>query len=232
VDAVWADVVRSVLSDKDKGNFNETLQKPHMLVEINGHNNVVVFYVTLPGPAISPLLELLRKYGVGSKFGRIILTSLEYMKPDLTNPLTQENLTLQMTRDIADDSKKSTKSVKPLQGIQHFQKARKTTEELYNEISNGANMNINTWLMLCGACTIAAGGLVTGVTVFIVAAMLVSPIMGPILGMTFGYRVGDFKLFQVGFINEIKMAFTAYAIGCFYGSVLGDVGKTYNWPNR
>ncbi len=61
-------------------------------------------------------------------------------------------------------------------------KARKTTEELYNEISNGANMNVNTWLNLIGASTIAAGGLTTNATVFIVAAMLVSPIMGPILG--------------------------------------------------
>ncbi|RYG64038.1 DUF389 domain-containing protein [archaeon] len=44
----------------------------------------------------------------------------------------------------------------------------------------------------------AAGGLTTGVLVFIVAAMLVSPIMGPILGMTMGYRVADFQLFKTG----------------------------------
>jgi uncharacterized membrane protein len=35
---------------------------------------------------------------------------------------------------------------------------------------------------LIGASFIAAGGLSTNTTVFIVAAMLVSPIMGPILG--------------------------------------------------
>lgn len=44
-------------------------------------------------------------------------------------------------------------------------------------------MSINTWLNLVGACVIAAGGLTTNTTVFIVAAMLVSPIMGPILGI-------------------------------------------------
>lgn len=77
----------------------------------------------------------------------------------------------------------------------------------------------------------AAGGLITGALVFIVAAMLVSPIMGPILGMTMGYRVADFQLFRTGFYNEIKMAITTYLVGCFFGVVLGDVGNTYKWPN-
>ena len=76
---------------------------------------------------------------------------------------------------------------------------------MYNEISNNAQMTINTWLNLFGKCyvqfvilntvhnfnkfktpgasTMAAGGLVTGALVFIVAGMLVSPIMGPILGI-------------------------------------------------
>jgi uncharacterized membrane protein len=75
-----------------------------------------------------------------------------------------------------------------------------------------------------GASIMAAGGLTTGVLVFVVAAMLVSPIMGPILGMTLGYRVADWPLFKTGFINEIKMAFVAYLIGCCFGVVLGDVG--------
>lgn len=110
-------------------------------------------------------------------------------------------------------------------------KARLTTEELFNNISNQANMNINTWMNLIGASTIAAGGLATNVTVFIVASMLVSPIMGPILGMTFGYRVSDWPLFKTGFINEVKMALVAFVTGGLCGLLLGDVGNTYKWPN-
>jgi uncharacterized hydrophobic protein (TIGR00271 family) len=102
---------------------------------------------------------------------------------------------------------------------------------MYNEISQGANMTVNTWMNLIGACTMAACGLTTNVVVFIVAAMLVSPIMGPILGMVMGYRVADFQLFKTGFLNEMKMALTAYICGCCFGVVLGDVGNTYKWPN-
>ena len=72
----------------------------------------------------------------------------------------------------------------------------------------------------------AAGGLTTNVLVFTVAAMLVSPIMGPILGMVMGYRVADFALFRMSFMNEFKMALVTYLVGCFYGVLLGDVGKT------
>ncbi len=77
----------------------------------------------------------------------------------------------------------------------------------------------------------AAGGLTTNVLVFTVAAMLVSPIMGPILGMVMGYRVADFALFRMSFMHEFKMALVTYLVGCFYGVLLGDVGKTYKWPN-
>lgn len=155
----------------------------------------------------------------------------------------------------AGDNNKDSKEKKnnPLKGFQHFMKARKTTEEMYNEISNNTNMTINTWLNLIGASTMAAGGLITNVNVFIVAAMLVSPIMGPILGlysphlfllqstcvntfynvlgMTMGYRVADFNLFKRGFVNEMKMALTTFLCGCLFGMALGNVGKTYKWPN-
>lgn len=181
-----------------------------------------------------------------------MLATVDYLKPDLAAPLVKPQLTLEQIQEEA-------KKPAPLKSFQHFKKARKTTEEMYNEISNNANININTWMNLVGkqpffslgfpaiilvhlhsfyyslydlgASTMAAGGLTTNVLVFTVAAMLVSPIMGPILGMVMGYRVADFTLFRTGFLNEVKMAMVTYLTGCFYGTMLGDVGKTYKWPN-
>jgi uncharacterized membrane protein len=170
------------------------------------------------------LLILRRRNGVGTSVGRIMLATIDYLKPDLSVPLVKPQLTLEQMQ--AEASKPP-----PLKSFQHFKKARKTTEEMYNEISNNSTMNINTWMNLIGASTMAAGGLTTNVLVFTVAAMLVSPIMGPIMGMVMGYRVADFNLFRTGFMNESKMALTTYVVGCFYGTLLGDVGKTYKWPN-
>jgi uncharacterized membrane protein len=191
-----------------------------MVVEITGVDKTL-FLITVPGPAVASTLEIFRKNGVGTSIGRVILCSLDYMKPDLTKPLFNDP-------EIA---KKEAAKPAALKGFQAFQKARKTTEEMFAEISNGANMTINTWLNLVGASLMAAGGLTSGALVFIVASMLVSPIMGPILGMTMGYRVADWPLFKTGFLNEMKMAFTTFFVGCLWGIVLGDVGNTYKWPN-
>jgi uncharacterized hydrophobic protein (TIGR00271 family) len=205
--------------------------KPSMVVELPGLKNTI-FFVTVPGPAVTPTLEYLRKNGIGVSVGRIILTAIDFLKPALDKPLQKI-----LVADPTDDEKNAlleggeVKPKKgPLKGFQHFQKARKTTEELYNEISNGSSINMNTFLNLVGASIMAAGGLTTNTTVYIVAAMLVSPIMGPILGMTLGYRIADWPLFRNSFISEIKMAVTAFLTGLFYGFILGDVGKTYNWP--
>lgn len=93
-----------------------------------------------------------------------------------------------------------------------------------------ANMTLNTWGNLIGAAVMAAGGLTSDYSVFIVAAMLVSPLMGPILGMTFGLRIGDSRLFWMSFYNEVKMAITAFLVGCVVGVLLGAYGHTGNWP--
>jgi uncharacterized membrane protein len=207
-----------------------------MVVEMMGRKNTV-FMVTVPGPAVSPTLEHLRKSGIGVSVGRVILTTIDYLKPELAKPLSrvpEEKKDDEEGAETKDgdenDGRKKRSKAPPLKGFQHFQKARRTTEELYNEISNGANMNMNTWMNLIGAALMSAGGLATNTTVFIVGGMLVSPIMGPILGMTFGYRIADWPLFRAGFINEFKMALAAFFIGLLYGFVLGDTGNTYNWP--
>ena len=75
------------------------------------------------------------------------------------------------------------------------------------------------------------GGATANASVFIVAAMLVSPIMGPILGMTFGYRVADWELLRRSFFNEFKMAITCFFVGFVVALFIGWAGvDTYNWP--
>lgn len=87
--------------------------------------------------------------------GRIILCSLDFLKPDLSKPLvapdaTEDNMKSDPHSPKPSDNKTAKKKPAPLTGFSHFQKARKTTEEMYNEISNGANMTINTWMNLIG----------------------------------------------------------------------------------
>lgn len=72
-----------------------------------------------------------------------MLTTIDYLKPDLNAPLVKPQLTIEQMQEEA-------KKPAPLKSFQHFKKARKTTEEMYNEISNNANTTINTWMNLIG----------------------------------------------------------------------------------
>ena len=50
---------------------------------------------------------------------------------------------------------------------------------------------------------IAAVGLVTNSSVTVVASMLVSPLMGPILAVTFGAKIRDLEMVTRGVRNEL-----------------------------
>lgn len=49
-----------------------------------------------------------------------------------------------------------------------------------------------------------------------------------ITGMTFGYRINNYRLFRKGFINEVKMAGGAWILGAFYALILGDLKSNSN----
>ena len=53
--------------------------------------------------------------------GRIILSTLDYMKPDLAKPLAKSDLTVQ---NMTEPEKKAA----PLKGFQHFQKVRENDD--------------------------------------------------------------------------------------------------------
>jgi uncharacterized membrane protein len=69
-------------------------------------------------------------------------------------------------------------------------------------------------------------------TVVIVASMLVSPIMGPVLGMTFGARIADWSLVRSSFWVETKAIIVCFLVGalitiCGAWSVIAET-----WPTN
>ncbi len=91
-------------------------------------------------------------------------------------------------------------------------------------------MSLDFLALLIIASILAGIGLITNSTVVIVASMLVSPIMGPVMGMTFGTRVLDWKLARESALVEVS----ALAIAIVIGAIVGfgsswSLGDT--WPN-
>lgn len=81
--------------------------------------------------------------------------------------------------------------------------------------------------------TIAGVGLVENSTVSIVASMLISPLMGPILAGTFGAVIHDRKLQIIGVRNELLGLFLTVLVGFVIGLIIGSVDDYYGtgqWP--
>nr|CAD7449641.1 unnamed protein product [Timema bartmani] len=82
---------------------------------------------------------------------------------------------------------------------------------------------------------VAAVGLVENNAVNIVAAMLLSPLMGPVMALTFGTMISDRKLQKIGVRSGIvgmgiSLVF-GYIFGCLVGCTESPWG-TGNWPTE
>jgi hypothetical protein len=82
----WSIPVKQCLEDRERCGILHNPEKPSMVSEIVGIENTI-FLITVPAVAVTPTLEVLRRNGIGISVGRMILTSLEYMRPELGVPL-------------------------------------------------------------------------------------------------------------------------------------------------
>ena len=76
-------------------------------------------------------------------------------------------------------------------------------------------------------------GLVQDSSVILVASMLVSPIMGPILAGVFGISIRNKKLFKIGTFREIYSLLICIAVGFLFGCLfhikLNGKGNVLTW---
>ena len=76
-------------------------------------------------------------------------------------------------------------------------------------------------------------GLVENSATNVVAAMLVSPLMGPVMSLTFGTIIADRDLQFVGFKSLMLGIFISILFGFIFGLILGttEMPWGYNdWP--
>jgi uncharacterized membrane protein len=78
-------------------------------------------------------------------------------------------------------------------------------------------------------------GLVENNSPNIVAAMLVSPLMGPVMSITFGTIVSDKSLQKSGLISLIVGMFISCLFGFVFGLILGTTEMPWgfgDWPTE
>lgn len=78
---------------------------------------------------------------------------------------------------------------------------RETTRDIIEEIKSGIEFRgSSVWILIC-AVFIASLGLNVNSTAVIIGAMLISPLMGPIMGIGLGLGIYDFELIKKSFRN-------------------------------
>lgn len=82
-------------------------------------------------------------------------------------------------------------------------RARLMVHQVVASIRASTALSFDFVLLICLASMLAAFGLLENSTVIIVASMLVSPLMNPILGVVFGLSVREHSLWRKGLRNEL-----------------------------
>eukprot|EP01029_Cantina_marsupialis_P020961 TRINITY_DN4967_c0_g1_i1.p1 TRINITY_DN4967_c0_g1~~TRINITY_DN4967_c0_g1_i1.p1 ORF type:complete len:533 (-),score=142.23 TRINITY_DN4967_c0_g1_i1:177-1775(-) len=110
-------------------------------------------------------------------------------------------------------------------------KSRLIVDQLVQEVDNGSVFSFDYLLLIIVASILAGLGLLADNTVIIVASMLVSPLMGPILAITFGLTLHQIPMLRRGLFSEILGLVMCWIVGMLLG--VGAVWWTDDWnlPN-
>ncbi|GAB5356932.1 hypothetical protein AAMO2058_000330700 [Amorphochlora amoebiformis] len=90
---------------------------------------------------------------------------------------------------------------------------RQTIEEIYEIVDGALHLTFDYLAFTFVAAIIAAVGLITDSSVTVVASMLVSPLMGPILGISFGYFIADNNMMMKSMRNELYGMLLTFLVG-------------------
>lgn len=115
----------------------------------------------------------------------------------------------------------------------HFSKfGALSTEQIYMTLSSSVGLDIDFILYLIIASIIAGVGLATDNVLMVVASMLLSPLMSPILGITYSTSIKDMKLFIESLKTFIISICVVYSIGIIIGLCFYDLTDKFDWPTN
>ncbi|KAI8115937.1 hypothetical protein CVS40_11919 [Lucilia cuprina] len=114
-------------------------------------------------------------------------------------------------------------------------KSKLTVKQVVDGVRSGGSLSFDYLLLIVTADSLAALGLVENNAPNITAAMLVSPLMGPVMSITFGTIISDRELVRVGFITLAVGMFISCLFGFIFGLILGTTEMPWgsgDWPTE
>jgi len=179
--------------------LNEKLKIKNMIL-LEGNNNSLVI-IRCQKNSVPRVLEVLNELGIGIEYGIIDILKLQVTIPELA----EEEL---------DDSEELS--------------SRVSVEEIESTIKEGMELNIDFYLFIIIAAFIAGAGLILNSTAIIIGSMIISPLMGPILGVSYGMISKNYNLVKKGIFGQLISVIIAIGIGVLLASL---AFLTYSSPS-
>jgi len=130
-------------------------------------------------------------------------------------------------------SRKTNKTAKSMRTISFWKpKTAVVHTQLYINIEANSFFTIDTALLLIMSCTVAGIGLATNSKVYVVASMLMSPLMGPLQAASFGLAIFDRELYIRGIKNELLALIATVLLGCLMGITFAPFASVLIWPTE
>jgi uncharacterized hydrophobic protein (TIGR00271 family) len=103
-------------------------------------------------------------------------------------------------------------------------------ETVHDRFADGVEFSFNYNTLLLVASILAGLGLVSNSSATIIASMLVSPIMGPVVGLAYGTTICDWNMVKRSIRNECYSLIFCILVGAVIGAITGPTGLADDWP--
>ncbi|XP_030562028.1 uncharacterized protein LOC115763550 [Drosophila novamexicana] len=190
-----------------------------------GYFHHVVFPLQA-GESCETTLHCLTELGIGTKLNSsvsVLPCSVSY------DAITDAS---NMRDDYSEDAEETSKWNNFVESI----KSKLTVKQVVDGVRAGGSLSFDYLLLIVTADSLAALGLVENNSPNIVAAMLVSPLMGPVMSITFGAIISDRELMRVGFLSLALGMLISCVFGFCFGLILGTTempwGQNADWPTE
>ena len=219
--------------------FNSPIYRGIKMTEEDDAEDWVELTVMVKAVSIGLLLERLERIGIGSSIGTVSIFRAELCKTAQAfskNTISSHEGAVSSeigpdgSPEVGEDEKKA--SIDAAKAEWKNAASRLRIEQVKEQIYEQAQLSFDFLSLLVIASILAGIGLISDSTVVIVASMLVSPIMGPVMGITFGSRVKDWSLASFSFIHEVVALLICIIIGAIIGFSASWSAAATEWPTE
>lgn len=188
--------------------------KISQVIELNHTDGACQYQFKCKDKYLEGVLNELHLHGIGKSVGQIDVLPVLLSRPglkfvDQKADDVRSNESLSLSSDIGSSKKRR----------EYRMDDRMTIDEIGSFIDDGNHLTFNYMILLLCASLIAGTGLIGDSATTVIASMLVSPLMGPILSITFGLAVEEWSVIRRGLRNEVVGILISFFTGLTIGLI-------------